>query len=234
MPRRAQRSLAAIFVGIAAVCAGLGIWQLNRLKGRRAANAVATARRSLPPVTLGPSIPVVDSSLVQRRVIASGRFDYAREIVIRGQVLEGVPGIHLVTPLVLDSQGTAVLVNRGFVPSPDALTVSSLESSHEAGVVEFEGLALPIESSGRGKPVTHGGRTSWARLDLGAMRDSLPYDLLSVYIRRAAPAKSAASFPRALPFPPLDDGPHLNYALQWFGFMSVALVFAGVVWRKRV
>jgi hypothetical protein len=33
--------------------------------------------------------------------------------------------------------------------------------------------------------------------------------------------------------PPLDDGPHLNYAIQWFAFAVIALVGAGVVIRQR-
>jgi cytochrome oxidase assembly protein ShyY1 len=31
----------------------------------------------------------------------------------------------------------------------------------------------------------------------------------------------------------LDDGPHLNYAIQWFAFSIIALVFAGVMLRMR-
>jgi cytochrome oxidase assembly protein ShyY1 len=27
----------------------------------------------------------------------------------------------------------------------------------------------------------------------------------------------------------LNDGPHLNYAIQWFAFAVIALVFAGVI-----
>jgi surfeit locus 1 family protein len=33
--------------------------------------------------------------------------------------------------------------------------------------------------------------------------------------------------PRRLPPPSLDEGPHLNYAIQWFAFATIALVGAG-------
>ena len=35
-----------------------------------------------------------------------------------------------------------------------------------------------------------------------------------------------------LTIPALDEGPHLNYAIQWFGFAAVALVGAGFVVRQ--
>jgi cytochrome oxidase assembly protein ShyY1 len=33
--------------------------------------------------------------------------------------------------------------------------------------------------------------------------------------------------------PPLDEGPHLNYAIQWFAFAAIALVGAVVVVRQQ-
>jgi len=35
-----------------------------------------------------------------------------------------------------------------------------------------------------------------------------------------------------LTVPPLDEGPHLSYAIQWFAFATVALVGAGFVIRQ--
>ena len=39
--------------------------------------------------------------------------------------------------------------------------------------------------------------------------------------------------PRRLTPAPLDDGPHLNYAVQWFLFAVLAVVFAVVVVARR-
>src|SRR5688500_18468087 len=116
---RASRSLAVIFVVVAAVCARLGLWQLDRLRERRAANAAASAKRTLPPVILGAT-ESADSTLIDRRVVAAGRYDHTHDLVLRGQVYQGVPGVHIVTPLRVEGMETVVLVNRGFVPTPDA------------------------------------------------------------------------------------------------------------------
>jgi surfeit locus 1 family protein len=233
MPTRAQKSLAAIFLSVTVVCAGLGVWQLRRLGERQATNTVAAAKRSLPAVTIGAGSRPQDSALVGRRLMAVGRFDYDRTIVVRGQALDGVPGVHAVTPLLIAGTDTALLVNRGFVPSPDAVHAPLLDSLRDGGRAQIEGIALPIGTSDGGQPITRNGRASWGRLDLGRLRDSLPYPIFGIQLRRTPTHAGAREFPRALGAPSLGAGPHLSYAVQWFGFAMVAAVFAVAVWRKR-
>ncbi|MGI9039592.1 MAG: SURF1 family protein [Gemmatimonadales bacterium] len=227
----ARRLLLACFILAAAAFARLGFWQLGRLRERRAAGEVAAAARQKPAVVLQGEALKRSATLAQRRVIATGRYDPAHEVVLRGQALRGVPGVHLVTPLWLAESDTAVLVNRGFVPSPDAVSVVS-DSLVEPGPVRVEGLALTMPAAG-GQPLEHRGRTTWARLDLDALGSWLPYPVLPVYIQQS-PDSSLPSFPRRLVAAPLGDGPHLNYAVQWFVFSGMTIVFAGVVlWQGR-
>ena len=71
--------------------------------------------------------------------------------MLRGQVFGGVPGVVLVTPLRLEGAGdTALLVERGFVPSPDALTLPADSTLDEPGRQEVRGLAFAIADSGNG------------------------------------------------------------------------------------
>jgi surfeit locus 1 family protein len=170
------------------------------------------------------------TALVNRRLVAAGQYDHVHDVVLRGKVYQGVPGVEIVSPLVLEGGRSAVLVNRGFVPAPDATTADP-DSLGEPGQVVVEGIALPMET-GRGMPLEHGGRTTWARLDAAALRRLLPYSIGEVYLRETSPSTQRA-FPRGLDLPPLDDGPHLSYAIQWFAFSLIALVFAGVVATKR-
>jgi surfeit locus 1 family protein len=83
-------------------------------------------------------------------------------------------------------------------------------------------------SERRGKPLTHEGRTTWGRLDLPALRSALPYPLLPVNLLQT-PDSALPRRPRRLPVPALDDGPHLSYALQWFGFATTALIVAAIL-----
>jgi surfeit locus 1 family protein len=224
MPPRSRIALIAVFLVVAAVCARLGVWQLHRLKERRAANDIALAARRAPAVRLNER--TLDTSLAQRRVLVKGHYDHAHDIVLRGREYRGVPGVEIVSPLLIGDKEVAVLVNRGFVPAPDAVTVTP-DSVREPGAVWVSGIALPIDS-GRGVPLLRGGLTTWARLDRLALRSRLPYPVYPLYIQQL-PDSTLPRFPRRLDPPALDDGPHLNYAIQWFGFAAIAVVFAGVI-----
>jgi surfeit locus 1 family protein len=213
---------------VALLCVGLGVWQVRRLKERRAVNVVALAARAAAPLVLSGHGP--DSNWSNRRVRAKGRYDHVHDLVLRGRSYRGVPGVEIVSPLLLDNGSRAVLVNRGFVPSPDAATAFP-DSLQETGLIMVEGIALPIDSS-PGLPLRHNQRTTWARLEQAALRESLPYPIHTFYVQQT-PDSGLPRFPRRLDPPLLDDGPHLFYAIQWFGFAAIALGFTAVVLRKR-
>ena len=221
------RARGLLTIGLLAMAAGfarLGVWQVHRLRERRIANAAALEARSAPVLLLvGPS---GGTDLLGRRVRARGRYDHTHDIILRGREYRGVPGVEIVSPLLFEDTATAVLVNRGFVPTPDAVTVYP-DSLREPGERRVEGIALPLAPGG-GAPLKRGGWTSWARLDLMALRDSLPYPISALYIRQS-PDSMLPRFPRRLEPPVLDDGPHLSYAIQWFAFAIMAVVFAGIV-----
>jgi surfeit locus 1 family protein len=217
-------------LALALVAAGfvrLGFWQLSRLEDRRAANRTAAAARAEPARVLGAG--GTSAELNERWVEATGEFDHAHELVLRGQAFQGTPGVLVVTPLRLAGD-SAVLVLRGFVPSADAVR-AEIDSLREPGRVRVRGLATAIASGG-GRPVEHRGRTTWARLDLEALRARLPYPVLPVLLRQA-PDSGLPALPRRLPPPELSQGPHLSYAIQWFAFAVMTVAFGVLVARKR-
>ena len=221
----ARRLTMATLLLISAGFVRLGIWQLSRLHQRRAANIVAIAARGAPPVPIVAGSTGTDT-LAEHYVVAHGRYDHERDILVRSAVLDGAPGVEVVTPLLLADGGPAVLVNRGFLPAPDAVSAVT-EGTEEPGPQTVRGLALPLGAAA-GEPVAHAGRTTWRRLDLEALRQRLPYPILPVYILQS-PDSSLPKFPRRLEAPAVDEGPHLSYAIQWFLFAGLALAFAILV-----
>lgn len=234
MTPRPRLPLLIAFLLVAAVCARLGFWQVGRLRARRAANAAALAARNAPEVNLKATLPANDGSLAGRRVRAVGHYDHEHDIVLRGRVTDGAPGVYVVSPLLLGGSDTAVLVERGFVPAADAVT-ADLDSLQELGRVRIDGIALPFPAPRNGgAPLARSGRVTWERLDRRALGTRLPYPIVGVYVRQT-PAASLPAVPQRLPPPPLDDGPHLTYAIQWFIFAAMALAFGGVIlWNGRV
>ena len=213
----------AVIAITAIACIRLGLWQLERLRERRAENGVAQAARALPEIEMGG---VDAASLAHRRVRATGTYDTAGEIVLRGQSHREQPGVYVVTPLRTRGAPGAVLVVRGFVPSPDAVTVE-LGALAESGDVTVHGIALPLsEREDEGGLLEHaGGRPTWKGLDRSAIEARLSYPVADVYIVQAPDSALPAS-PRRIDPPALDDGPHLSYAIQWFAFAVIAVVGA--------
>ena len=217
-------------LAVATTAVGLGRWQLRRLRERRASNAVLLAARERSPLELttagAPDAPI-DSG---RRVVARGSFEPRDEIVLRGRVQNDGPGLQVVTPFALDS-GSVVWVVRGFVASPDAVTPPDTIPAPVPGRVTITGIALALPvTDDSGAPLRHNGRTTWKRLDRGAL-GRLRAGTLPVYLLLAGDSSGAGRL-ATVPAPELTDGPHLSYALQWFGIALAVLTFGVIVlWR---
>jgi surfeit locus 1 family protein len=228
MTSRYPLALVLFSVVVGGVCLRLGFWQLGRLEQRRARNAVTLEQQSLPAT----DIRALAGQAAERRVFASGRFDFGREFVLRGRARDGVPGVEVVTPLVLAGSDSAVLVLRGYVPAADAITYDAA-AHREPDSLRVSGIAMPVPVDSAGAaPATRKGAETWRRLDLASVRGRLPYPVASVYILADSPATTSPA-PQRLPAPPLDDGPHLNYAIQWFAFATIAFGGAlALLWRR--
>src|SRR5688572_10644428 len=204
-----RRILFLITMALGLACLGLSGWQLSRLIDRRSRNKQALAQRDLPTVDLNRT--ALSGIVSYRRVTGRGQYDFSREIVLRGRLLSGGPGIHVITPLRLTGRDTAVLVNRGFVPTPDAGPIADSSGYREAESTEVGGIAAAVPDAGDGVPLATARGESWRRLDLTALRNRLPYPIAPYYII-VAPLPSSAdhtlrghSLPVRVDPPPLDD-----------------------------
>jgi surfeit locus 1 family protein len=217
---------------IAVTAIALGRWQLRRLADRKASNAAMLAARTLPALDLS-SADRIEGTVAGRRVTAKGVFDPARQILIRGRVQNQSPGLDVITPLRLSGQDREIWVRRGFVPSPDAATPPAVIPSPDTGLVQVTGIAMAAPArSDSGKPLRRGAVTTWSRLDGAVMRSLAPRALPFELLLMDDPAGPGRLTP--VPVPELTNGPHLSYAIQWFGIALAALLFGVIfLWRGR-
>ena len=228
--QRSRVLLLVISLLTAVLFVRLGIWQLSRLQARRIENRLAADARGDQVIELNRT-GSGGAARENRRVSVQGRYDRTYEVVLRGHVYRELPGVEIVTPLRIEGSDSAVMVNRGFFPSPDA-TFADTDSLNETGNVRVSGVALAIPvSSDSGGALTSNGRETWRRLDLAALRARIPYPLLDVYILQS-PDSGLPRYPIRLEPPPLTDGPHLSYAIQWFAFAAIA-VGGGLIFALR-
>ena len=223
MPRRI-----IVFCALALVAAfvfvRLGLWQLDRLRERRAFNATITQQQ------LGAPIPLVDlprdtAQVHYRAASVEGAYDYDHELVLSSRTRRGSPGVDVLTPVHVPGRDTAVLVNRGWVYSPDGASVD-LQRWREGptarlkGYVELTTSDTALAVSSHARVVRHVSRAE--------LKDKIPYPVEPFYLV-AFGDTTDMSHPARRDLPVLDDGPHRGYAMQWFSFALIAIAGAGIV-----
>jgi surfeit locus 1 family protein len=225
---------AALVIGLAAAAlfVRLGVWQLERRSERRAVNAEIQARGEEPPLDASqiPQTYEASDSLRFRRAAAAGTFDFERQLVVMARGHRGNPGVYVVTPLVL-ADSTAVLVQRGWVFSPDGKTVE-LASLTEPDSADVRGVLVGVPSL----PAVTVADSAWPRYvrraDPEELQPDYPYALRLLVLRRTELPEHAPPVLRAVQLPELTEGPHLSYAIQWFAFALIALVGSFLLYRR--
>jgi cytochrome oxidase assembly protein ShyY1 len=225
--------LLAITLVVSTTCVKLANWQWHRLNERRAYIAAVDAGASRPPTPLAELFPAggVRTPEAYRRVVATGRYDVAHEIVLYGRTLKEQPGNHLLTPLILPD-GRAVIVDRGWVPF-EMNTPPVAGALPPAGAVTVTGVLEPTDPPGQAGPA--GGRiTTTTTVDVAMLARQLPYQVVPMYLwlQSQSPGQPNGE-PSPAPLPPLDEGPHLGYLIQWLAFAVIFLGgYALLVWRE--
>lgn len=227
-----RRSFVLAVVGVAATLlfGRLGLWQLDRREQRRAINAVVAERRDAAPLPFDTAR--VDSARRRfRRVTITGTLDYDHEFVLTNRTRRGSPGVHLFTPLRRPGSDTAVLVNRGWVYSPDGRSVETGDW-RERDTLRAGGYLDEFAPPADTPPAVGGDARILRRLDYAHVAGTLPYPVAPVIVVVTA-ADSSPTAPVRVEPPPLDEGPHLGYALQWFAFAAIAIVGSVILLRAE-
>ena len=227
-----------LVIAAVAVMIRLGIWQLDRLEQRRAFNAQVDLARGQPVLDLNHEGADTDLTQMEWRTVQySGEYDFANQVAIRNQYYVGRYGYHLMTPL--RSDGTAVLVDRGWIPADGNSAAADWRQYDASGEVQvmgqirlgqgkpaFGGIEDPVPADGSGLEV-------WNNADVEKIALQLPYPILAVYIQEQP---DPADEQPPIPFQPeieLTEGPHFGYAMQWFIFASVLSIGYPFFVRKQ-
>jgi surfeit locus 1 family protein len=216
-------------VAVSLGCIRLGFWQLERLRERRETNAQVVSRLSEVPVPL-EKLPR-NSSVRFRRVTTSGIYDFANELVVTTRTRNGAPGVHVVTPLRRAGTDTAVLVNRGWAYAPDGMTID-LTLFREDSNATVDGFVEEYAAAS-GAVSTPSVARAIRRLDYDSLVGRMPYPLATVVVVQQKDSGETTAVDRGTPVrvepPPLGEGPHRSYAIQWFGFAVVGIAGSLVV-----
>jgi len=257
-PHTSYRILAALVLlaVLGVVFVSLGNWQLRRAAERTAIRESIEAGRASAPLDLRGDTP--DGALRPwRPATAQGTWRHDLTVLLENRNHEGRPGYWVATPLLMDD-GVAVLVLRGWLPrftgasgAPAAPQVPSLPGEqHVTGellervprLFELAAWAGGGDSTLPGHlPQADGAPPIIQNLDLADYAAATGLKLVPAVLAQTVaprpPKPDAALQPGASmvydwPEPSIDADQNRGYALQWFGFATIAaLAWIVIAWR---
>lgn len=209
----------------------LGQWQLRRLDERRGDNATVRVHEAAPIVDYQQVFdhPITDADAWQR-VRVTGTFDPAGQLIVRYRTNSGTPGYEVVVPLRADD-GRTVLIDRGFLARPVGEDFPTSVDGPPSGVVTVIGY---VRRNEQGPPQAVTPASGSVRLiNSDAIGEFLGRPLVNGYIDTTEMTPPQSGY-QPVQTPPLDEGPHLSYALQWFTFSLIALLGTVVLIRNDI
>ncbi|MBX4906722.1 MULTISPECIES: SURF1 family protein [Rhizobium] len=232
---RAKRALFAVCLTLlAAILFGLGTWQVQRLGWKRDLIARVDQRvhdAAVPAPARADWGKVNAGSDEYRRVTVEGMLANGKETLVYASTVLG-PGYWVMTPLML-ADGTAILVNRGFVPT-DRRDPASRRDGQISGLIEITGLMRMTEPKGSLLQSNDVAADRWYSRDVAAIAQKRGLGAVAPYFIDA----DAAANPGGLPVGGLTvirfPNNHLVYAITWYGLAVMVLALLVFVVRGEI
>jgi surfeit locus 1 family protein len=215
-----------VALGLVFLCLVAADWQYTRGVDRQARNNVIEERIARSPIELSSRDTVLDNNEWQR-ITTTGRFDSTQQILLRNRYWEGKYGYEVLT-LFTNTSGEKFWVDRGWVKAGATATTPPEVTAVPAGDVSITGRFRLDSSLPRGSffalPATGEGLVSELNAQSQLNTEKFYIDLLSGSEASLTPAAPAQ-------LPPLSDGPHKAYALQWL-FFGGLIVYGRILIRR--
>jgi len=224
-----------VALACAMLTARFGVWQLSRAHTKLANEALVAERGTLPPLP-GDELarePAAAEQQWQRHIALEGEWIPARTVFLMNRTMDERSGFYVMTPLRL-ADGSAVIVQRGWVARDDADPLKVPPIATPAGPVRLHGHVAPWPSHwidighGAGGPVRQNleraafGAESGLALRPATVVEDATTDNSGDGLRRDWPSGNGG----------VGVATNYGYAVQWFA-MSIA--FLGLwVWLQFI
>jgi cytochrome oxidase assembly protein ShyY1 len=222
----------------------LGYWQRTLWKDRADSQGLVYAKLDAKPVSIDAIDPVgheVSQAQQWIAVTATGHYDTAHQFAVRDRSQNENAGWYVVTPLVL-SDGTAVLVNQGWIQASDGTTSSAAMPALPpvpSGTVTVSGYLQPDETTANTSITDDTDKLPTGEIALITkvdLQSRVPETLLdgSIQLSTSAPANTAASAAQPVPGPSYDNTMYIAYMCQWWLFAIIMpLTWLKILHREK-
>jgi surfeit locus 1 family protein len=215
-----------IALGLVFLCFVAADWQYTRGVDRHDRNNVIEERIARSPIDLSARDTVLGNNEWQS-ITTSGRFDSTQQILLRNRYWEGKYGYEVLT-LFTNNSGEKFWVDRGWVKAGPTATTPPEVTAVPDTEVSITGRFRLDSSLPRGSffalPASGEGLVSELNAQSQLDTEKFYIDLLSGSDTSLTPAAPAQ-------LPPLSDGPHKAYALQWL-FFGGLIIYGRILIRR--
>ncbi|MDF3075404.1 MAG: hypothetical protein K0S54_3071 [Alphaproteobacteria bacterium] len=210
---------------------GLGAWQLQRLEWKNDLMARIAERTAQEPVAFDRLSGEEDKD-EYRRVRLRGSFVHDKELYLAARSRNNNVGFHVVTPLVL-TNGMAVLVNRGWVPS-DRKEPAKRAEGQIAGETDVTALVRLTQKQGMMQPDNDAAKNVWFYIDVPEMKKAAGVATEIDYWFEADATPNPGGFPIGGQTRIQMPNDHLQYAVTWFVFaVTLTVIFLIYSYRRK-
>jgi cytochrome oxidase assembly protein ShyY1 len=227
-----------IAIGLAVTMIFLGRWQLHRFHERSSYNARIDQHAAAAPVPVAGALRIGRWPRTQDqflRVTMTGTYDRKHQMLVRARTVSGNVGYEVITPLRL-SDGTAVLVDRGWLPPGSAAdtTAEPRVPAAPTGRVTVVGQ-VRMPETGAGPVQWRDGHVEVRRINTARLARTLPYPAYDGYVTLTGQTPPAAGTFVGIPIDRQDAAMNLAYIVQWWLFSGMTIVgyFLLVRWEAR-
>ncbi|MDP6968348.1 MAG: SURF1 family protein [Gammaproteobacteria bacterium] len=204
-----------------------GYWQLDRAKQKQQLQSAIDSRSTLPPLVLaGAEVSLKDLAEVQHsNGVLRGTWLPEHQFLLENVVYKGKVGFYVYTPMLI-ADAYVVLVNRGWIaaharrdqvptvaPAPDLLQVAGRFAAPRSKPVMVGGLP----------PANANSQQVWFYVDLALLEIQTGLPVADFVLLQTSADNS--QLVRDWPVYDSKVGMHIGYAIQWFAFAGIALVF---------
>jgi surfeit locus 1 family protein len=215
-----------IALALVLLCIWAADWQYTRGVDRQARNNVIEERIARSAIDLEARDAILGNNEWQS-VTTYGRFDSSQQILLRNRYWEGKYGYEVLT-LFTSASGEKFWVDRGWVKAGATATTPPEVTSVPDNDVSITGRFRLDSSLPRGSffalPASGQGLVSELNAQSQMDTEKFYIDLLSGSDPSLTPAAPAQ-------LPPLSDGPHKAYALQWL-FFGGLIIYGRILIRR--
>ncbi len=214
-----------VALGLSLLMLKASVWQWDRYKAKVALIESYKDNRQSSAVEL-PESDSSYTSLINRKVVLRGSFEYEHEMIVLNRRNAGKPGSLLLTPFKIDGREKRIIVSRGWIPFEDR-DPESWNRYRETNTAEIYGVVQEGKESSWVNPSVPAGQSSgsktpgafqrqWLFPDLRGMAKQVPYPLEEGFlIQKLKGEEDTRAMPAEYVSFRVPPSTHFGYTIEW-------------------